>query len=124
MLKINHVLKLNQVEVLREYLDLMQNDYIPLVACAVNKLWTISMKHRHNGNRIILKTSRFGYSIRKNGVMVKQVNYCSQKKKLVCLINSELCSDILRIRQDDAVEFIPASDLISSLHVKLQNSLC
>lgn len=69
----NRELSKEQIEVLSEYLDLLQNGYVNRFATYNDTFWFIKVKHLINGRELIVRWNHESAGIWENGRVIKQI---------------------------------------------------
>ena len=69
----NRTLSKEQIEVLSEYLDLLQNGYVNRFATYNDTFWFIKVKHLINGRELVVRWNRDLAGIWENGRVIKQI---------------------------------------------------
>lgn len=69
----NRTLSKEQIEVLSEYLDLLQNGFVNRFATYNDTFWFIKVKHLVNGRELTIRWNHELAGIWENGRVVKQI---------------------------------------------------
>lgn len=69
----NRALSKEQIEVLSEYLDLLQNGYVNRFVTVNDTFWFIKVKHLVNGRELTIRWNHELAGIWENGRSIKQI---------------------------------------------------
>ena len=98
-----------QVEALLECFDFLRNGYLPIIDYNVNGQWIIKMRHKKNGNWIVVTIMTDCYRISKNGKTQKSVMMHEGSERYRLFVNSDMSVGVVRSSPGADAESIPGS---------------
>lgn len=98
-----------QVEALLECFDFLRNGYLPIIDYNVNGRWIIKMRHKKNGNWLVVTIMTDCYIISKNGKVQKSVMMHEGPDRYRLFVNSDMSVGVVRTSQGADAESIPGS---------------
>lgn len=98
-----------QVEALLECFDFLRNGYLPVIDYNVNGQWIIKMRHKKNGNWIVVTIMTDCYRISKNGVRQKSVMMHEGPDRYRLFVNSDMSVGVVRTSPSADSGVIPGS---------------
>lgn len=98
-----------QVEALLECFDFLRNGYIQFIDFNVDDKWIIKMRHKKNGNVMIITIMSDCYIISKNGIVQKSVMMPEGSDRYRLFVNSDMSVGVVRTRRGAGDGLIPDS---------------
>lgn len=98
-----------QVEALLECFDFLRNGYVQIIDYNVNGQWIIKMRHKKNGNWLVVTIMTDCYRISKNGKTQKSVMMCEGPERYRLFVNSDMSVGVVRMSPGADAELIPGS---------------
>lgn len=98
-----------QVEALLECFDFLRNGYVQIIDYNVGGRWIIKMKHKKNGNILVVTIMTDCYIISKNGKVQKSVMMHEGSDRYRLFVNSDMSVGVVRTSPGADAEFIPGS---------------
>lgn len=98
-----------QVEALLECFDFLRNGYVQIIDYNVGGRWIIKMKHKKNGNILVVTIMTDCYIISKNGKVQKSVMMREGPDRYRLFVNSDMSVGVVRTSQSGDVELVPGS---------------
>lgn len=98
-----------QVEALLECFDFLRNGYVQIIDYNVGGRWIIKMKHKKNGNILVVTIMTDCYIISKNGKVQKSVMMHEGPDRYRLFVNSDMSVGVVRTSPGADAEFIPGS---------------
>lgn len=98
-----------QVEALLECFDFLRNGYLPIIDYNVNGRWIIKMRHKKNGNWLVVTIMTDCYIISKNGKVQKSVMMHEGPERYRLFVNSDMSVGVVRTSPGADAESIPGS---------------
>lgn len=98
-----------QVEALLECFDFLRNGYVPFCDFCSDGKWIIKLRHKRNGNWIVVTIMADCYRISKNGVTQKSVMMHEGSDRYRLFVNSDMSVGVVRMSPGADAEFIPGS---------------
>ena len=98
-----------QVEALLECFDFLRNGYVQIIDFNVDGKWIIKMRHKKNGNWLVITIMLDRYTISKNGKPQKSVMRCVGLDRYRLFVNSDMSVGVVRTSPGADAEFIPGS---------------
>lgn len=99
----------SQVEALLECFDFLRNGYLEVFDPFINREWIIKMRHKKNGNWIVVSIKDNEYSISKNGKVQKTVMFGVSPERFALWVNSDLSVGVVKLKPGASSEFVPGS---------------
>lgn len=98
-----------QVEALLECFDFLRNGYVPFCDFCSDNQWIIKLRHKKNGNWIVVTIIDDCYRISKNGVTQKSVMMHEGSDRYRLFVNSDMSVGVVRMSPSADAELIPDS---------------
>lgn len=98
-----------QVEALLECFDFLRNGYVQVIDSCVDGQWIIKMRHKKNGNWLVVTIRADYYKISKNGKTQKSVCLYDDLSRYRLFVNSDMTVGVVRTNLGAVAEFIQAS---------------
>ena len=98
-----------QVEALLECFDFVRNGYVQIIDYNVNGQWIIKMRHKKNGNWLIVTIMTDCYTISINGKTRKSVMIADDLSRYRLIVNSDMSVGVVRTRLGAIAELISGS---------------
>lgn len=98
-----------QVEALLECFDFLRNGYLPIIDYNVNGQWIIKMRHKKNGNWLVVTIMTDCYRISKNGKTQKSVMMHEGPERYRLFVNSDMSVGVVRTSPGADAELVPGS---------------
>lgn len=98
-----------QVEALLECFDFLRNGYVQIIDYNVGGRWIIKMKHKKNGNILVVTIMTDCYIISKNGKVQKSVMMHESSDRYRLFVNSDMSVGVVRTSQSGDAELVPGS---------------
>lgn len=98
-----------QVEALLECFDFLRNGYVQIIDYNVGGRWIIKMKHKKNGNILVVTIMTDCYIISKNGKVQKSVMMHEGSDRYRLFVNSDMSVGVVRTSQSADAESVPGS---------------
>lgn len=98
-----------QVEALLECFDFLRNGYVQIIDFNVDDRWIIKMRHKKNGNVLVVTIMTDCYIISKNGKVQKTVMMREGPDRYRLFVNSDMSVGVVRTSPGADAEFIPGS---------------
>lgn len=98
-----------QVEALLECFDFLRNGYVQIIDYNVGGRWIIKMRHKKNGNWLVVTIMTDCYIISKNGKVQKSVMMHEGPERYRLFVNSDMSVGVVRISPGADAELIPGS---------------
>lgn len=98
-----------QVEALLECFDFLRNGYVPVIDFNVNGRWIIKLRHKKNGNMLVVTIMTDCYIISKNGKVQKTVMMHEGPDRYRLFVNSDMSVGVVRLCPGADAGLIPDS---------------
>lgn len=98
-----------QVEALLECFDFLRNGYVQVIDYNINGRWIIKMRHKKNGNWLVVRIMTDCYIISKNGKEQKSVIMHKGPDRYRLFVNSDMSVGVVRTSPGADAELIPGS---------------
>ena len=98
-----------QVEALLECFDFLRNGYVQIIDYNVNGQWIIKMRHKKNGNWLVVTIMTDCYRISINGKTRKSVMMHEGSDRYRLFVNSDMSVGVVRTSPGADAELIPGS---------------
>ena len=98
-----------QVEALLECFDFLRNGYVQIIDFNEGGQWIIKMRHKKNGNSLVVTMKTDSYTISKNGTVQKMVMRRKTPDRYRLFVNSDMSVGVVRTSPDANAKLIPGS---------------
>ena len=98
-----------QVEALLECFDFLRNGYVQIIDYNVNGQWIIKMRHKKNGNWLVVTIMTDCYRISINGKTRKSVMMHEGSDRYRLFVNSDMSVGVVRTSPGADAELISGS---------------